>query len=484
MAAAVQKPSPAYPLGSRLARRRPPRDRRLRRPRPRPRVRHARADRRRRRHPRARPRVRRPRSPPARDDFEVLFASKAFACTAVMRLMAEEGLACDVAGGGELHMALKAGFDPGRIHLHGNAKSWRELEEALDAGVGHVVLDNVRDIERLEEIVARRRAPAGADARHPGVSPDTHPSISTGRPTRSSASTSTTRAPAIERVMASDKLDLEGLHIHIGSQICRPRAVPRRPIAALADLGDFRDVQPRRRPRRRLHRVRPPAGIEDYVAFKVDAVAQIARAGEADRSTSPAARSSRTPRHALHGRVRQAQRHDLRRGRRRHVRQPAPDALRRALRGPGRRPRRAAASAATSSASTASPATCSSTTPTLADPRAGDVLVTPGDRRLRLRDGEQLQRRPAPAGDLLQGRRRARRRAPRDLRGPDGPRCLAEPFRIGLLGHGTVGAAFDDAARRARRRDRARSTGAAPGDRRRADPLAAATSTTSSSART
>ena len=88
------------------------------------------------------------------DDFEVHFAAKAFACTAVLRLMAGEGLACDVAGGGELHMALKAGFDPGRIHLHGNAKSRRELEEAHDAGVGHVVLDNDRDIDRLEEIVA------------------------------------------------------------------------------------------------------------------------------------------------------------------------------------------------------------------------------------------------------------------------------------------------------------------------------------------
>jgi diaminopimelate decarboxylase len=83
-------------------------------------------------------------------DFEVHFAAKAFACTPVLRLMAEEGLACDVAGGGELHMALRAGFDPGRIHLHGNAKSRAELQEAHDAGVGHVVLDNDRDIERLE----------------------------------------------------------------------------------------------------------------------------------------------------------------------------------------------------------------------------------------------------------------------------------------------------------------------------------------------
>src|SRR4051794_7545695 len=56
------------------------------------------------------------------DDFDVLFASKAFPCTAAYRLFAEEGLACDVASGGELHLALGGGFDPDRIYLHGNAK--------------------------------------------------------------------------------------------------------------------------------------------------------------------------------------------------------------------------------------------------------------------------------------------------------------------------------------------------------------------------
>src|SRR5580658_7153138 len=56
-------------------------------------------------------------------DFDVLFASKAFPCTAVYRVLAEEGLACDVASGGELALALRAGFDPARIYFHGNAKS-------------------------------------------------------------------------------------------------------------------------------------------------------------------------------------------------------------------------------------------------------------------------------------------------------------------------------------------------------------------------
>src|SRR5436305_4368581 len=75
-------------------------------------------------------------------DFEVLFASKAFPCTAVYRALAEEGLSCDVASGGELALALAAGVDPARTFLHGNAKSEAELREALQAGVGCVVLDS------------------------------------------------------------------------------------------------------------------------------------------------------------------------------------------------------------------------------------------------------------------------------------------------------------------------------------------------------
>src|ERR1700753_3993723 len=58
---------------------------------------------------------------------EVLFASKAFPGTATYRLFAEEGLSVDVASGGELHIAFAAGFDPARIHMHGNNKTDEEL---------------------------------------------------------------------------------------------------------------------------------------------------------------------------------------------------------------------------------------------------------------------------------------------------------------------------------------------------------------------
>src|SRR5690349_8129077 len=80
---------------------------------------------------------------------EIVFASKACPCTAVLRVFAEEGLGCDVASGGELHLALHAGFAPERIYVHGNAKSEAELAQALEAGAGTIVLDNAHEAQRL-----------------------------------------------------------------------------------------------------------------------------------------------------------------------------------------------------------------------------------------------------------------------------------------------------------------------------------------------
>ena len=97
----------------------------------------------------------------------VVFASKAFPCTAVQRVMVEEGLGLDVAGGGEILTALKAGVDPALIVLHGNAKSDEEIAMAVEHGVGLVVVDGADDVDRLEAIV-----PAGA---HPGRAGPDHP---------------------------------------------------------------------------------------------------------------------------------------------------------------------------------------------------------------------------------------------------------------------------------------------------------------------
>jgi diaminopimelate decarboxylase len=172
-------------------------------------------------------------------DFEVVFASKAFPATAVLALFAQEGLGCDVASGGELHLALRAGFEPARIVMHGNARDEGELRAALDARVGHIVIDNDGDIDRLERLTV------GSTARQPvllritpAVSGDTHEKISTGQ-ADSKFGVSLAQAPAlIERLRSIAGLDLRGLHFHIGSQLHSLEPF-RAAVAAIAGLGSF-----------------------------------------------------------------------------------------------------------------------------------------------------------------------------------------------------------------------------------------------------
>jgi diaminopimelate decarboxylase len=179
-------------------------------------------------------------------DCDVLFASKAFPCTAVYRLLAAEGLSCDVASGGELALALRAGFDPQRIYLHGNAKSERELREAVEAGVGHIVLDSFDDFERLERVAAALGLGRAAQNEGqevlirvtPGIAGETHDAISTGQ-ADSKFGFSLHQAPAaIARAQTTPHLKLVGLHAHIGSQLLELEPF-RAAVRALATLGDF-----------------------------------------------------------------------------------------------------------------------------------------------------------------------------------------------------------------------------------------------------
>jgi diaminopimelate decarboxylase len=173
------------------------------------------------------------------DDFDVLFASKAFPCTAVYRVLAEEGLACDVASGGELALALKGGFDPSRIYFHGNAKSESELHEALQAGVGHVVLDSFDDVARLERIAAERDHRQEVLIRvTPDVAGDTHDAISTGQADSKFGFSIAEARAAIDRLAGAPHLTLVGLHAHIGSQLLELEPF-RAAVRSLATLGEF-----------------------------------------------------------------------------------------------------------------------------------------------------------------------------------------------------------------------------------------------------
>jgi diaminopimelate decarboxylase len=171
---------------------------------------------------------------------EILFASKAFPATAAYKLFAEEGLSVDVASGGELHIALAAGFDPARIHMHGNNKSDEEILMAARAGIGHLILDSFDEIERCERLLD---GPMQVLIRvTPGIKPSTHDYITTGQLDSKfgfGMGDGDEAARAIERVLASDKLDLVGLHAHIGSQIFELEPY-RLAIAALGELaGDW-----------------------------------------------------------------------------------------------------------------------------------------------------------------------------------------------------------------------------------------------------
>ena len=172
-------------------------------------------------------------------DAEVLFASKSLPCTAAYRLFAEEGLSVDVASGGELHMALRAGFDPARIHMHGNNKSDEEILFAVRSGVGHLILDSFDEIDRCERLLEQ---PQDVLVRvTPGIKPSTHTYVQTGQLDSKFGFglEDGLAARAIERVLSSDVLNLTGLHAHIGSQIfeLEPYTLAIRAIGELA--GDW-----------------------------------------------------------------------------------------------------------------------------------------------------------------------------------------------------------------------------------------------------
>ena len=172
-------------------------------------------------------------------EFEILFASKAFPCTAAYRLFAEEGLSVDVASGGELHMALRGGFDPARIHMHGNNKSDEEILLAARSGVRHLILDSFDEIERCERLLDD---PQDVLVRvTPGIKPSTHDYITTGQLDSKFGFglEDGLAAEAIERVLASDSINLVGLHAHIGSQIfeLEPYTLAIRALGELA--GDW-----------------------------------------------------------------------------------------------------------------------------------------------------------------------------------------------------------------------------------------------------
>jgi len=152
----------------------------------------------------------------------VAYASKAFLCVAMAKLVHEEGMAIDVSTGGELYVALAAGVPAQRLVFHGNNKSSDELLMALEAGIGRIVVDSWDEIRRIEALVeAGAIAPSVLLRVNPGIEAHTHEYLQTGVtdskfgfPIAGSKAQS-----AIDHVRASSAMDYRGVHMHIGSQV-------------------------------------------------------------------------------------------------------------------------------------------------------------------------------------------------------------------------------------------------------------------------
>ncbi|MEX3741162.1 diaminopimelate decarboxylase [Mycolicibacterium porcinum] len=172
----------------------------------------------------------------------VHYAAKAFLCSEIARWVNQEGLSLDVATGGELAVALHADFPPERITLHGNNKSVAELSAAVKAGVGHVVVDSLIEIERLDDVAGAAGIVQDVLVRvTPGVEAHTHEFISTAHEDQKFGLSLASGAAmeAVRTVFGTDNLRLVGLHCHVGSQIFDVAGFE---VAAHRVIGLLRDV--------------------------------------------------------------------------------------------------------------------------------------------------------------------------------------------------------------------------------------------------
>ncbi|MFP8940600.1 diaminopimelate decarboxylase [Streptomyces fenghuangensis] len=183
------------------------------------------------------------------DEADVFYAGKAFLCRAVVRWLTEEGLNLDVCSGGELATALAGGMPAERIALHGNNKSTAEIERAVEAGVGRIVLDSFQEIARVAHIAERLGRRQRVQIRVTvGVEAHTHEFIATAHEDQKFglALADGQAAEAVRRVLKLDSLELVGIHSHIGSQIFDMagfEVAARRVVQLLTEVRDEHGVE-------------------------------------------------------------------------------------------------------------------------------------------------------------------------------------------------------------------------------------------------
>lgn len=149
-----------------------------------------------------------------------VYAGKAYLSPTIVGILHQEGLGLDIVSGGKLHAGLAAGVPADTMTFHGNNKEETELREAIEAGVGLIVIDNEWEIELLGRLTAGRRPVRCLLRLNPGVEPHARAKIATG------ATDSKFGFPipdgsgerAVQRLLRVNTLDLVGYHAHVGSQ--------------------------------------------------------------------------------------------------------------------------------------------------------------------------------------------------------------------------------------------------------------------------
>lgn len=152
----------------------------------------------------------------------VLYASKAFSCKEIYRIVNDENMGIDVVSGGELFTALSVGFPAERICFHGNNKKYSELVEAVDAGVGRIVVDNLTELETLNAIAGEKGKKVSIMFRiKPGIDAHTHDFVRTGQiDSKFGLALETGEAmQGVKTALTMPNVELKGVHCHIGSQI-------------------------------------------------------------------------------------------------------------------------------------------------------------------------------------------------------------------------------------------------------------------------
>ena len=166
------------------------------------------------------------------------FAVKAFPSVSMIKVVVDAGLGCDVVGAGELRLAMAAGAEPATIVMHGNAKSDEDIQAAIDAGIGYIVVDGFDDIDRIERLADAGRSVPVLLRVSPGVESDTHAALATGGKASKFGVPVEQVPEAIARMRAVPSIDLRGLHAHIGSQILNTEQFEAA-VDALASLERF-----------------------------------------------------------------------------------------------------------------------------------------------------------------------------------------------------------------------------------------------------